>query len=99
MKKIAFVMTSLNTGGITTSLLNLLNELQNVDDIKIDVILFRSQESDETLLPDNITIQTPGKLAELISVSVNNAKKMGVGYFVPKIFYGVICKLFGLHIK
>ena len=95
MKKIAFVMTSLNTGGITTSLLNLLNELQTVSDINIDVILFHSQESDKTLLPNNIAIKTPGKLAELISISVNSAKKMGVRYFVPKIFYGVLCKLFG----
>ena len=88
-------MTSLNTGGIATSLLNLLNELKSRNDLNIDVVLFHRSPNDEILIPEGIAIKYPGKMTELIAISVQDAKKMGIKYYVLKYILGAICKLFG----
>ena len=95
MKKIVFVMTSLNTGGIATSLVNLLNELKARNDLDIDVVLLHGKAKDAELIPDNISIKAPGRIAELIAISATEARKMGMKYFVLKCLLGALCKLAG----
>lgn len=93
--KIALVMTSLNTGGIATSVVNLLNELSKDDNYSVDLILFHKQPKDIEMLPDNIKVLSPGKWAELIAITNFEARKMGLKYLVFRYILGGICKLFG----
>lgn len=95
MMKIALVMTSLNTGGIATSVVNLLNEISKDDNCSADLILFHKRPKDIEILPDNIEVLSPGKWAELIAISSSEAKKMGRRYLFLRYILGGICKVFG----
>lgn len=95
MIKIALVMTSLKTGGIAISIANLLDEIAKNESYVIDLILFHSQPQDKEKIPDNVRILTPGKCAELIAISQNEAKMIGWRYSALRYMFGGLCKLFG----
>ncbi len=95
MKRLAFVMTSLNTGGIATSIENLFNELNLQENLEIDLILFHSKTEDKTLVPKNVQIIPGGRVAELIAISQSQSKSFGLGYSLLRFFLGGVCKIFG----
>ena len=95
MIKIAMVMTSLNTGGIATSIKNLLVELSKRGGYQIDLILFHTEEVDKKAVPDCVHIYTPGKVAELIAISQTEARNKGISYSMLRLFLGAICRTLG----
>lgn len=95
MIKIAFVMTSLDTGGISTSLENLLKELSLNKNICIDLILFHSNIEDKLLIPENVKIIKSKKITELMAVSQRQSKNIGLGYSILRFFLVILCKFFG----
>lgn len=93
--KIAFAMTSLSTGGIATSVKNLLYELARKENIEIDLILFHTGQEDRHDIPENVRILSAGKMAELIAVSQKDSLKIGFRYSLLRAVLGGICKCVG----
>lgn len=95
MKKIVFVMTSLNTGGIATSLKNLLNELRSCPDYNIDLVLFHEEPHDRDMIPQNINIVKAGTMAEIIAISQKKTMEKSFILGLIRLCCGGICKIFG----
>lgn len=95
MIKIAMVMTSLDTGGIATSIKNLLYEISDSQEYELDLILFHVTGDERSMLPENVKIIYAGKLPELTSISQKNSRKLGLRYYIMALLSRMICKLFG----
>lgn len=72
-KKILFVMTTLKTGGIATSLVTLLQELDRLHTFEIDLFLFNSQGDIIRTLPSSIHVISGNWLADLIGITQREA--------------------------
>lgn len=95
MKRIVFVMTSLSTGGIATSLINLLEELSKNKEYSVRLLLFRKTEKDSTVIPPEVEIETVGKMAELIAISRADSRDFGISYYLLRYLLCLISHLFG----
>lgn len=95
MKKLLFVMTSLHIGGVSTSLINLLNELVKDNNLEIDLLLFDYELKSEFELPKNIKIISIDNYIKLIAISQSAAKKMGLRFWMYRLIIGGLTKIFG----
>lgn len=91
--KILFVIDSLRKGGIRTSLLNLLANLdyQNYD---IYLFCFHITEDDEKYIPSNVHVIKPNKFFNLLASTGDELKQFSyIRYFFRGIF-SAVCKIF-----
>ncbi|MBQ4630513.1 MAG: glycosyltransferase [Clostridia bacterium] len=92
-KKILFVVPGLYSGGIRTSFLNLINQLESDDSYNIDVLMF--SDENKSLLPHWVNIIEPNDYLRLITTShqkvCQKSKLLG---FLRNIM-GAVTKIFG----
>lgn len=88
-------MTSLNTGGIATSLKNLLDELSKNPNYKIDLVLFHEGVHDQEDIPNDVRIIQVGNMAELIALSQTESMRKNPVFGIIRLICGGICKIFG----
>jgi glycosyltransferase involved in cell wall biosynthesis len=91
-KTIALVMTSMNTGGIATSINNLMEALPK-DKYEIDLILFNSDSINR--IPERGVIISAGKYMR--QIAINQKKSLEESFWLASFRYilGGICKIFG----
>lgn len=95
MKKIVFVMTSLGSGGIATSLKNLLEELNENSEYSMDLVLFHERAHDRETIPNNVHIISAGTAAELIALSQSETMRKNFFLGLIRLASGGICKILG----
>lgn len=91
LKKIIFVINSLDTGGVQTSLLNLLNEIHNTYDIT--VLCFYCTEEHRSLLPSDVKILTVKYPFRHLGMTSNDVK--GTPRYFGRAFWAMAVRLFG----
>lgn len=91
-KRIVFVMTSLKTGGIATSLVNLLNELSSKTDYSLTLLLFDKNSANGIPLNKSITIMDAGALPEVIPLSQSETKHKSSYLALNRLIAGGIAK-------
>lgn len=89
MKKILFVIATLNSGGAERSLINLLNELPE-DRFKIDLLLLKKEGIFISQVPKNVTILEQTYALKKIYGKLFHSGK----YFFVKLFGTMISKIF-----
>ena len=94
--KMLFIMTSLKSGGIASSLVNLLKEISknSTTNTQIDLLLFDTQELREDL-PKTINVIKANHLAELVTVSFEELKKKSFVLYIVRILMVLWTKIFG----
>ncbi|MGL4740731.1 MAG: glycosyltransferase [Sarcina sp.] len=92
MKKIIIVNDSLRVGGIQSSLVNLIN---NIDYTKYDVELFLFNETIEYKFNNNIKILVARGPLKYISMSSKECKKKNFFFWGLRKLLAVACSLFG----
>ncbi len=92
MKKIAIVINALKTGGVTTSLKNLLNEIHGQYDITL--IIFGWEEDYKKLLPENVKVMVVKSPFKYFGYSFGECKKCK--RLLPgRIFWTLAARVFG----
>ncbi len=92
--KLLFVMDSLGTGGIQTSLVNLLNRI-DYSRFEVDLYLFHYEEGYRKRIPENVRILRGSKLLQIAGASAKEAKKMGAVPYLARMQLSIMCRLFG----
>lgn len=91
MKKIIFVINNLQTGGVQTSLLNLLKEMHNEYDVT--VLCLYSMEEYHKLLPDNVKLVSLRTPYRYLGVSQRELSNPISKFF--RAFWACLTKVFG----
>lgn len=95
MKKILFVMTTLSSGGITSSLLNLLEELKTDPELNIDVMLFNRQAGRVSDIPEQVNLLSEAPVLHCLSDAQKQVQAENRWFaFLRFVLYGYT-KLFG----
>lgn len=94
-KRLLFVMTTLRSGGIATSLCNLLEELDKDERISADLLLFHSDANDVKNLPSSVNVMTANSLANIIAISQKETWKKGAHLWLTRYVLGGFTKVFG----
>lgn len=97
LKKILFVMTHLNNGGITSSFLNLLTELSQNNNLKIDVLLFNHDLKNK--LPSGINLLPENKFLRLIAITQHKIYNESKILWLFRCFLGLLTKIVGSSIS
>ena len=92
MKKIVFVINNLETGGVQTSLINLLKEIHKIFDITI--LFFNFKEEYKKKLPENVKILYIKSPFKYFGVSQKELKENKIEYF-KRAFWAFLIKVFG----
>jgi len=90
--RIVFVMTSLRTGGIATSLINLLNELASRTDYSLTLLLFDKNSANGIPLNKSISIIDAGALPGVIALSQSETKRKSIYLAINRLIAGGIAK-------
>ncbi len=96
MKKynLLFVMTSLRKGGISTSLVNLLNLLSENPLYEITLFLFDDNKIIDYEISKKIKIIYGNKFSSILSNSVNDSKRFGIIFYLIRLFISLFSALF-----
>lgn len=94
-EKILFVMPHLKNGSITTSFLNLINELKDNPDLDIDVFIFDTD--DVALLPENVNVLPVKKLTRILTVNQKTIEKESLFLGLVRLAIGGIAKFIADH--
>ena len=92
MKRVLFVINNLKTGGVQSSLLNLVKEIQNR--YEITILCFDRNRENLEKVPSNVKIITAISLFRFLGVSQRELKKNPFAYTM-RAFYAVLAKMFG----
>ena len=92
MKKILFVNNNLETGGVQTSLINLLNEIKG--EYNVSLLLFNYKKEYEQALPTGINVLTTKSPFKHFGMSTKESKK-SIFTFFARVFWKALSKLFG----
>ncbi len=95
LKKILFVMTNLNSGGIATSLVNLVNVIADNHSYSISVLLFDESGSNIHKLPNNVSIILGNKYTSFLSNSLKYTREKGLAIFLFRVFVTGLTRLIG----
>lgn len=96
MKKILFVIDSLRTGGIQTSLVNLL-ELLDCSELEISLLSFSTNDEFKKNIPNYVKILKSNKILSLICTPSNEVKKKGVSAFIFRKILALLCRIFSAN--
>ena len=93
MEKILIVNNNMKIGGIQRALINLLKEVNN----KYDITLFLFNASGEyyECIPENVKVICASSILKVLGISVEESKKLGIKYFLSKILFIFLAKIFG----
>lgn len=91
-KRIVFVMTSLRTGGISTSIINLLNELASRTNYSLTLLLFDKKSANGIQLDNTIHIMDAGALPGVIALSQGETKQKSILLAINRLLAGGIAK-------
>lgn len=93
MKKILIVNNNMKIGGVQRALINLLKEINN----KFDITLFLFDPSGEYYneIPENVKVVKASSVLRVLGISVAESKKLGIKYFLAKVFFASLTKLIG----
>ena len=92
-------MTTLRTGGIATSIKNLLHEICNNDELEISVLLFDEKSIGENELPTNIKVLGTGSaLPQLITLSQAETNNLSRALGIIRLIAGALAKFLGQKI-
>ena len=94
--KLLFIMTNLNTGGIATALIDLLNELVNDKQLDISVLLFDDKKANR--LPAGVSVIKSNKLLRMLVVSQKEINKESRLLGIFRLVCGGWTKLFGNYL-
>ncbi len=92
MKKILIVNNNLEIGGVQTSLINLLNEIQNFYDVTL--LLFHDKKEYRNAIPENVKIIQTRSPFKYFGLSQKMTKRSPFLYSA-RAFWAILCKLFG----
>lgn len=92
MKKILFVNNNLETGGVQTSLINLLKEIHDTYDVSL--LLFQYKEEYRKMLPENVKILTVKSSFKHFGMTAAEARKKPFAY-VARAFWVFLSKMIG----
>lgn len=96
MKKIIIVINNLEVGGVQKSLVNLLNEINNIYDITLCVFYLENEKFIEDI-PQNIKIMKVNSFYKFLGCSQSQLKKFSFKYFLRG-FFALMTKIFGRHL-
>lgn len=95
-KTVLLVMTTLRTGGIATSIKNLLHEICNNDELEISILLFDKKSIGENELPANIKVLGSGSvLPQLITLSQTETNNLSRSLGITRLIAGALAKFMG----
>jgi glycosyltransferase involved in cell wall biosynthesis len=92
MKKIVFVINNLKTGGVQSSLLNLIQEIHDLYDVTL--VSFCGVETSEAALPDNVKLVVLHSPFQYLGLAQGELKDQPFRY-MARSFWAVLTKLFG----
>mgnify|MGYP005758257105 CR=1 FL=1 len=92
MKKIIFVINNLETGGVQTSLINLVKEIH--DKYNVTVLSFADKPSYQNLLPPDVQLLEAKSPYKYLGFSQADMKGKPVGY-IARTFWVILNKLLG----
>lgn len=92
MKKIIFVINNLETGGVQSSLINIVKEIH--DKYNITVLSFANKPSYQNLLPPGVQLLEAKSPYKYLGFSQADMKGKPVGY-IARTFWVILNKLFG----
>lgn len=92
MKKIIFVINNLETGGVQSSLINLVKEIH--DKYSVTVLSFANKHSYQHLLPPDVQLLEAKSPYRYLGFSQEDLKGKPVGY-IARAFWVILNKLFG----
>ena len=98
MKRILFVVDELRVGGVTSVLLNLLNELDE-NKYDIDVLTLDQKGLDKSLFPKHINLLHTNDFFDVCALSIKECKKLGISYMLKKIYFSFLIKSGNIHSK
>ena len=91
-KRILLINKSFVVGGIQSSMLNLIHEIQ--DDYEIDVCVFHDAGKLRDRLPEGIRVIQTNPLLRLHGMSVGEARSKGIFTYLFRAFLGAFAKIF-----
>lgn len=92
-------MTTLRTGGIATSIKNLLHEICSNEEIELSILLFDEKSKGENDLPANVNVLGPcSNLPKLITLSQAETNNISRSLGVTRIMAGAMAKFLGQKI-
>ena len=92
MKKVLFVVNNLKIGGVQSSLLNLIKEIQNR--YEITVLCFDRNEEDRKKIPSLVNVINANYALSYLGVSQSELKKRPFAY-MSRAFWAIFTKIFG----
>lgn len=91
--RILFVIDALRKGGIRTSLLNLLANL-NYDQLDVSLFCFHLNEEDKDYIPSNVHVISPNKFLNIAAATSDELKQTNkINYFIRKT-WALLCHFF-----
>ncbi len=93
MKRILFVMSNLRTGGITTSLLNLLDEISRDKELDIDILLFDATLKNK--LPKQVNVLPENKFLKILAVPQQEIERESKLMGIFRLLCGGLAKFIG----
>lgn len=92
-------MTTLRTGGIATSIKNLLHEICKDDELEISILLFNENTIEVNDIPTNIKVMGTGSaLPQLVTLSQSETNAISRTLGVTRLIAGAFAKIFGQKI-
>lgn len=92
--EVLFVMTTMRTGGIATSLHNLLHELVNDTNYHLTLLLFDDSFVIDADIPEGVDVITAGQLPRVIALSQNETFSIDKKLAYKRLFAGFLAKFF-----
>ena len=93
--KIIIVLDNIHTGGISKSLLNFLPHICKYGEC--DLLLFRNDNIDETLIPSNVNIIIGDDKLSILGMSQSEIKFKSKTLFLYRSLLVIIARIFGGH--
>ena len=93
-KQLLIVVDSLRNGGISSSLLQIINEI-DYEQFELSLVLFHWEERYSSLIQKKVSLITFGGNLDCISATSSEAKKRGIFYYLKKKFLAFFCLIFG----
>lgn len=95
--KVLFVIDSLRQGGIRTSLLNLLSNL-DYERYQVYLFCFHITLDDINHIPKNVKIIYPNRLFQLVASTGKELKSKSLFKYYMRLFFSVLCRMFNSNI-
>ena len=95
--KVLFVIDSLRQGGIRTSLLNLLANL-DYEKNQYYLFCFHITLDDMNYIPEKIIVISPNKLFQIVGSTGNELKNKSFIKYLFRLMFSILCKIFNSNI-